>query len=398
MCSSTTASGRIRRRRLRRVLHIGALTGLAVWLAGAAQQEHVDTPMVVFGYNDLGMHCMNDDFSEIMILPPFNTLHAQVIRRGVEPDIIRENDVIVRYVIPSVTHAADRVNFWSFPQPLLGNPPPNVGVFGAKLMGRMTLTGNGDWSVVGIPVTVTDDNGRDRPYPLATITVTQQGQVVARTQAVVPVSAEISCNLCHNEAGVSTASDLLADHDRLHGTHLLDSKPVLCADCHASNALGAPGQPGLHNLSRAVHGAHADRMGSLPFAETCYACHPGLRTKCQRDVHFSRGITCSQCHGDMNAVADPGRNPWFDEPSCGSCHSRPGFEFEQPGTLYRNSIGHKEVMCAACHGSPHAITPTVTPVDNSQAIHLQGYAGVINDCTVCHDPGPPGAFFHKVDD
>ena len=32
----------------------------------------VTTPMVVFGYNDLGMHCMNSDFSEIMVLPPFN--------------------------------------------------------------------------------------------------------------------------------------------------------------------------------------------------------------------------------------------------------------------------------------------------------------------------------------
>ena len=29
--------------------------------------------MVVLGYNDLGMHCMNQDFSEFMILPPFNT-------------------------------------------------------------------------------------------------------------------------------------------------------------------------------------------------------------------------------------------------------------------------------------------------------------------------------------
>ena len=31
-------------------------------------------PYVVLGYNELGMHCMNEDFSEICILPPFNTL------------------------------------------------------------------------------------------------------------------------------------------------------------------------------------------------------------------------------------------------------------------------------------------------------------------------------------
>ena len=31
---------------------------------------------VVFAWNDLGMHCMNRDFSELMVLPPFNVLHV----------------------------------------------------------------------------------------------------------------------------------------------------------------------------------------------------------------------------------------------------------------------------------------------------------------------------------
>jgi hypothetical protein len=100
----------------------------------------------------------------------------------------------------------------------------------------------------------------------------------------------------------------------------------------------------------------------------------------------------------MHAVADPAREPWITEPRCGQCHSQPGFEFEQPNTLYRNSIGHKGVQCGSCHGSPHAITPTVTAVDNLQAVGLQGHPGTIDTCTVCHTPGPPGGFFHKVDD
>ena len=50
------------------------------------------TDVVVFGYNDLGMHCMNDDFSELLILPPFNNLHAQVVDRSEsDPHIIKEN-------------------------------------------------------------------------------------------------------------------------------------------------------------------------------------------------------------------------------------------------------------------------------------------------------------------
>ena len=36
----------------------------------------------VLANNDLGMHCSQEDFSEICILPPFNNLRAQVIKPG----------------------------------------------------------------------------------------------------------------------------------------------------------------------------------------------------------------------------------------------------------------------------------------------------------------------------
>ncbi len=100
----------------------------------------------------------------------------------------------------------------------------------------------------------------------------------------------------------------------------------------------------------------------------------------------------------MFDVGDPGRIPWVDEPSCGSCHSkrRPNFQFEEPGKLYRNSRGHGGVYCSACHGSPHAITPTVTDADNKQAIMQQGFAGTIKKCTVCHTTTPHDPFPHKL--
>lgn len=359
----------------------------------------VQTPMVVFGYNDLGMHCMNEDFSQIMILPPFNTLHAQVIdRRGGEPRIIKSG-VNVEYRIPGNTHSADKTNFWQYWQPIFGPPqPPNVGLAGNRLSGEMVPTGDNDWNVVGMPLTPTDDSGRDNPYALAIITVKDHGSIVAQSQAVVPVATEINCNLCHNTPGITPALDLLRAHDRLHGTDLEHQQPVLCAVCHSDNALGLPGSPNVPSLSSAMHSAHAPRMQGVPFEQVCYACHPGVRTQCQRDVHFARGIGCGDCHGTMTDVGNPGRSPWVDEPRCGDCHVRQGFQFEQPGTLYRNSIGHSKVHCAACHGSPHAITPTVTEVDNLQATTIQGYPGVINNCVVCHSNGPPGQFFHKVDD
>lgn len=31
------------------------------------------------GWNNLGMHCMDDDYSVFSILPPFNTVNAQLI-------------------------------------------------------------------------------------------------------------------------------------------------------------------------------------------------------------------------------------------------------------------------------------------------------------------------------
>lgn len=42
----------------------------------------------VLAANDLGMHCADLDYQVFSILPPFNVLHAQVIRRGVEPDLV----------------------------------------------------------------------------------------------------------------------------------------------------------------------------------------------------------------------------------------------------------------------------------------------------------------------
>jgi len=358
----------------------------------------VNTPFVVFGYNDLGMHCMNSDFSEMMILPPFNTLHAQVIQRGVEPEII-ESDVTVRYIIPGSTLAANKFNFWANAYTTLGGiPAPDTGLAGLSLAGVMMPTGSNDWFALGIPASPIDDTGRENPYPLALITVTSGTTVLARTQAVVPVSTEMNCQICHNDAGKSTASDILEDHDRLHGTTLMAQRPVLCADCHADNALGLPGQPGVSNLSAAMHGAHAPRTADLTLDRVCYACHPGVRTQCQRDVHFVNNIACSDCHGDMYALADPSRNPWVDEPRCsGACHNdRPGFEFEQPGVLYRNSVGHSNVHCAACHGSPHAIVATATEVDNLQSQVMQGHPGRIDTCSVCHTTQPAEPFFHRV--
>ncbi|MFA6244340.1 MAG: hypothetical protein WC655_25580, partial [Candidatus Hydrogenedentales bacterium] len=153
----------------------------------------------MLGYNDLGMHCMNQDFSTLMILPPYNTLHAQVIeRRGEEPRIVTSG-VTVEYSIPGNTDSTDDTNFWDYAPALFGIPSltANIGLTGNGLSGTMSPTGDNDWAVTGIPITPIDDDGNENAYQLSQIVVKLAGQQKASTQAVVPVSWEISCDLCH---------------------------------------------------------------------------------------------------------------------------------------------------------------------------------------------------------
>ena len=43
-------------------------------------------------------------------------------------------------------------------------------------------------------------------------------------------------------------------------------------------------------------------------------------------------------------------------------------------------------------------TPTVTEPDNLQAINLQGHAGIIDQCIVCHSQDEGDPFFHRIND
>ena len=43
---------------------------------------------VVFAWNDLGMHCLNPTYDTAVLLPPYNTVWAQVIKRGNPPQVV----------------------------------------------------------------------------------------------------------------------------------------------------------------------------------------------------------------------------------------------------------------------------------------------------------------------
>jgi hypothetical protein len=43
---------------------------------------------IVLAWNDLGMHCLNPTYDNAVILPPYNNIRVQVIRRGNPPQVV----------------------------------------------------------------------------------------------------------------------------------------------------------------------------------------------------------------------------------------------------------------------------------------------------------------------
>lgn len=361
---------------------------------------------VILGWNDLGMHCMQDGFADLVILPPYNNLWVEVIERGNPPRRIT-SDVKIEYRFPENTTSADKVDFWQYEDAIFGvELPDNVGLTGNGLTGELDWNGRG-WEVTGVPITPYTDTEPtvEQPYQLAELTLKHEisGEFLDQTTIVAPVSTEMHCAKCHSEdeddrpaskAITPTAvwDEILKEHDEEEGTNLLNNKPVLCASCHEDVALGTTGQPGVPSLSLAMHDKHADEVSSM----SCYDCHPGDQTQCHRGAMRGAGLDCVDCHGTLREVANSikqGRRPWLDEPRCGECH--PGYE-ENPDTLYRESIGHGGLHCTTCHNSPHAILPSTQPRDNLQALRVQGRADTIKNCLVCHTQQPEGAGPHGV--
>ncbi len=217
---------------------------------------------VLLGWNDLGMHCYNHDFQDLAVLPPYNTLWAQVIKRGNPPQIVTEG-IRVQYSFPDNKTSSNKTNFWTYaPQLFDVQLPDNVGLKGKGMADVMDVKA-GYFVAEGIPLTEFSDSNPGTPYPyqLAELTAKDiaSGSVLATLTVVAPVSTEMHCDTCH-ATGQEPGGDqprvelnILALHDEEEGTNLLNSRPVLCARCHSSNALGAPGVIGVPSLSNAMH-------------------------------------------------------------------------------------------------------------------------------------------------
>jgi hypothetical protein len=234
------------------------------------------------------------------------------------------------------------------------------------------------------------------------------------------------------QSGNATYNKALIAIDRPAGLYesALAGSPVLCAACHGSNALPGTGIAGVSMLTSAVHAGHgtvmdpttSQALDSSTNRQACYLCHPGSVTKCLRGAmgdatnpDGTAAMGCQSCHGNMTNVGDPGRVGWLEEPTCQACHfngKRTLTAVKPDGSpivvtdtrfatnpnvpmagfsLFRFSKGHGGLQCEACHGSTHAEYPSSHANDNVQSITLQGYAGTIRECKVCHAATPLSA-------
>jgi hypothetical protein len=380
---------------------------------------------IVLAWNTLGMHCYNHDYQDLAVLPPFNSLWAQVIKVGEPPQLVTKG-LIVEYSFVDNTYSAgktgsiDKTNFWKYSRSLFNAElEPDQGLHKKGLSGTMDPAQD-HYEAVGIPLTEyrdQDTNASDRstwnryPYQSATIVVKDalSKKELCRTTAVAPVSSELNCAKCHSDEGIATKRanitlggraelNILALHDKLnkgkYHPSLLDSRPVLCARCHSSNALGLKGRSGIPSLSNAMHRRHQDLKEITPDSPGCYSCHPGNKTQCLRDVMSSEfNLNCTTCHGTIAKVAK-NKSPWLIEPRCdrSGCHGN-GYKLDQP--LYRNSQGVGGIYCAGCHDSPHVIAPSREPNDSYKFMDLQGEKGTLYKCEVCHGVRPKDPFKHS---
>jgi hypothetical protein len=405
------------------IVAIGILgpPGGPVAAASPAAKSPTQVEYRVIAWNDLGMHCYNPGFQELAVLPPWNTLYAQVYRIA-DPPIIVTTGVTVTFFFEDNTYSVGKTDFWDISpyRPVqnaqwlfgLNDPlPPNEGLTGVGLSGEMEVEGD-HFKAEGIPLTEYSDSAPNvrEPYQLATIVVydAATNEELARVQPVAPVSTEMHCENCHYDGGPGNPSvatnnvfqNILTAHDQENADEypagydlLMNSRPVLCAWCHASPILGELGEPGIPNFSNALHGQHAEVIPSTQAG--CYNCHPGPETQCQRGVMFTDfDMTCPDCHGTLQDVANK-TTPWFEEPRCDSplCH---GAGFGQDDPLYRLSKEHGGFYCEACHDSTHAIAPSSEPRDGLKFIQLQGYDGALRKCIACHASQPDGPGPHGL--
>ncbi|MBI3819970.1 MAG: hypothetical protein HY286_14840 [Planctomycetes bacterium] len=469
---------------------LGLLTFLGAFAFDRLGLNAAGNPSAVPGtrlvaWNNLGMHCTDGDFSVFSILPPYNVVDAQFIQGS---KLIKSgaNVKLTYEAIADPTGSINKSsigkdNFWQHVPEFFGvSLPLDSGLAGFAMPGAANIAQNipfdptwNWWNAEGVPITPYDDAGQKNYYPMMRITARDlANNILATADVVLPVSDEMNCSSCHS-SGVNIDAqpgggwvfdpdpvidyrlNILKLHDSkqagdpvyaqalatkgynpngLYAYATVDHKAILCASCHASNALPGTGIAGIQPLTQAVHAFHANvydpigggTLDDINNRSACYRCHPGSTTKCLRGAmgkavahDGTMSMQCQSCHSNMSFVGSANRTGWLDQPNCQNCHTgtathnngqilynnafdtngqyrvavdstfatnpdtpAPGF------SLYRFSTGHGGLRCEACHGSTHAEFPSSHANDNIYTNQIQGHDGMLVECNACHATTP----------
>ncbi|QDV05377.1 hypothetical protein Poly30_08740 [Planctomycetes bacterium Poly30] len=398
----------------------------------------------VLAWNDLGMHCVDPDFSLFSILPPYNTVNAQVIVNGDLLDMGGGYTITFESVADANgsinTTSIGKTNFWDYEDDLFGvQLAPDSGLTGTMMPGAANTPQNMQFSAIwnwfqaeGIPMTAIDDAGEHNKYPLVKVVVRNAGgTVIADTVTSVPISAELNCAECHGSGmhpdarptgGWAHSSNPVRD-DRLNILRLHDERhagdpqfaaalatagydsagllataeggtSILCSRCHGSNALPGTGIAGISALTVAMHRYHGDvttltgaTMDEVPSRVACYTCHPGAKTKCLRGAMGSaigpdgqNSMDCQKCHGTMADVGSPARVGWLDQPNCQACHT--GDAVTNSGQI-RYTDAHLPNGDLRIPASTRFATNPNTPAQGFSLYRFsEGHGGL--ECSACH--------------
>jgi hypothetical protein len=234
----------------------------------------------ILGWNNLGMHCMDSDYSVFSVLPPYNTIEAQLIING--RLVTNGSGYTVTYQAvadPAGSFNSTSIgkgNYASYVQTLYGpNYNTDQGLAGWNMPGisntpqamlfeftnqpspvahSNVLTQVNWWRAEGIPLSPYDDALNKNPYPMMRLIAKNGATPIATNDIVLPVSDEMDCRACHasgTQAAAQPAAgwvwDGIQERDfrlnilRLHDEKNFASNAVLYAAALAARGFNPQG-------------------------------------------------------------------------------------------------------------------------------------------------------------
>ena len=135
--------------------------------------------------------------------------------------------------------------------------------------------------------------------------------------------------------------------------------------------------------SQAIHGFHATTVEL-----TCYDCHPGTKTLFHRSTaHTTRTGTAPICHGSLTTLTTmlyAGRVPWKNEPSCVNCHTFVAEVDTGSTPLPQRHRPRRPVLPRLPRQSPRPGPLGRRTRDHYRLLQYQNKALSLGSCRVCH--------------